>query len=270
MPELSILIPVYNGMPFLPIAIESVLAERSVDFEVIVSDDASTDGTSDYLANIRDSRVRVIRHDQNLGATPNWNFALSQARADLVILLCADDFLKPNAIEHLVELSRAAGPTVCLISGRRQVVDERGRTIIPRVGVGRLKGLRSGPDAIRTVVRSGRNLIGEPSAVLFRRSAANAVGGFLPKYRFCPDLDLWVRMLAVGDYLGTEEVVAGFRVSKSSGSVQMAKIQRDQGKRFFSEVLQTYSQVSRSDYLVGLAKLNLAAFLRRLVYSRAD
>jgi len=60
MPRISVLMPVYNGMPYIPEAVESVLAQDEQDWELLISDDGSTDGTRDYLDTVRDSRIKVI------------------------------------------------------------------------------------------------------------------------------------------------------------------------------------------------------------------
>lgn len=266
--EVSILLPVYNGMPYVKDAIGSVLRQKDVNFELLVSDDASTDETSSFLQGLTDPRIRLVRHEKNLGATPNWNYALSMARAEFCLLLCADDVLRDGALRRMLDSLERQSSNVHLVSGQRCVIDRAGKVLVPRIGIGALSEYHLGAEAIRLVMRSGRNLIGEPSAVLFRRSVAQDLGGFQSTYKFCPDLDLWIRILEKGDFFGIPEVIADFRVSPSSGSVGMAKIQRSQGIAFWRDVSKRNTSVSKFDYWIGLLKLNLAVILRRLVYRR--
>lgn len=98
-PLISVVIPTYNRAAFLKQALESVLAQKLTDFEIIVGDNASTDDTAKLMADFHDPRIRYYRHGQNLGATRNWRFVVSQAVADLVAPLADDDLFKP---EHLM------------------------------------------------------------------------------------------------------------------------------------------------------------------------
>src|SRR5437868_2369150 len=104
-PLVSVLVPAFNDAAFLAEALDSVLAQDVYSLEVIVSDDASTDGTLDvaraYAA--RDGRVRVLVNAENLGMTRNWNRALAEARGEFVLKLDADDAIKPGTLGQMLE-----------------------------------------------------------------------------------------------------------------------------------------------------------------------
>lgn len=91
-PEISIITPVWNGLPFLKECVESVLAQRFQAWELLISDDGSTDGSREYLASINDSRVKVINQDSNKGIFGNLNFLFSIASAKYSQILCQDDY----------------------------------------------------------------------------------------------------------------------------------------------------------------------------------
>ena len=78
MPRISVLMPVYNGMPYIPDAVESVLAQDEQDWELVISDNGSTDSTRDYLRSLQDPRIRVHLQQANLGIFGNLNFLLAQ------------------------------------------------------------------------------------------------------------------------------------------------------------------------------------------------
>lgn len=103
-PKVSIGLPVYNGEKYLPQAIESVLAQTYRDFELIISDNASTDRTQEiceaYAA--QDERIRYYRSEKNLGAAPNFNRVFELARGDYFQWLAADDLLEPALLEKCV------------------------------------------------------------------------------------------------------------------------------------------------------------------------
>lgn len=105
-PRLSIGLPVYNGADYLESAIQSVLNQTFTDFELILCDNASTDGTQAICASAarRDARVRYLRHPHNLGAARNYNSALAAARAPLFRWISHDDVLAPSCLQACVDV----------------------------------------------------------------------------------------------------------------------------------------------------------------------
>ncbi len=103
-PAVSVLVPVFNGEPFLSQALTSIGHQTFVDYEAIIADDASTDDSSRIAAewSSRDPRFRVSRTETNLGMTANWNRALALARGAYVVKLDCDDALRPRMLEELV------------------------------------------------------------------------------------------------------------------------------------------------------------------------
>ena len=97
-PAVSIGMPVYNGERYIREALDSLLAQTFKDFELIISDNCSTDGTSDICKEYtsRDSRVRFIRQDKNIGAIANFKFLLEQASGDFFMWAACDDYLENN------------------------------------------------------------------------------------------------------------------------------------------------------------------------------
>jgi glycosyltransferase involved in cell wall biosynthesis len=107
-PAVSICIPVYNMARFLPEAVESVLGQTCTDIELLIADNASTDGTYEIALDYarRDSRVRVVRNDTNIGANPNFAKCFDLVRGEWLKFVCADDWLGPDCIERMLAASR--------------------------------------------------------------------------------------------------------------------------------------------------------------------
>jgi glycosyltransferase involved in cell wall biosynthesis len=102
--RISIVMPTYNGMKYLRQAVDSVLAQRYQDWELIISDDGSNDGTQDFLSELKDSRITVYLQDKNLGIFGNLNFLFSKASCDLTQILCQDDYLlDEGSLNRLLE-----------------------------------------------------------------------------------------------------------------------------------------------------------------------
>lgn len=93
MPKISICIPTFNRVNLLPLAINTVLQQTEQDFELIICDDGSTDGTSEMMSEFTDSRIRYIRHPQNIGKSNNMRSGFDAATGDYFIKFDDDDRL---------------------------------------------------------------------------------------------------------------------------------------------------------------------------------
>ena len=109
-------------MPYLPRAIDSALAGLSDDDELIVVENGSTDGTSEWLETV-DDRVRVLRANQPRGAAENWTAACEASSGEWVKLLCADDLVLHGGLERQLAAAESH-PGVVLVGSRRRVIDE--------------------------------------------------------------------------------------------------------------------------------------------------
>lgn len=266
--KVSVVIPVYNGMPFIKDAIASVLDAQDVDLELIVVDDCSKDDTWEYVSQLDDPRVTAVRNEQNLGATGNWNRALELATGDVVKLLCADDEITPHSLEtQSAILADPANAGVVLVAGRRRVIGPDGATVIAAHGLGRLRGRVDGSRALHSTVLGGTNVFGEPSSVMFRRDAAVRAGGFRSIYKFLPDLDFYSLLLQHGDVWCQADVTALFRVSVGSGSVGMVKIQAAQMREFIRAV-RAEGRIGALVAAIGGVRASANAWGRRVLYWR--
>jgi hypothetical protein len=129
-PLVSIGIPVYNGEAYLADAIASVLAQTMGDLEVVVSDNASTDGTRAIVEQFAraDARVRYCRNETNLGAAPNYNRAFALSRGRYFKWLAHDDRIEPDYLDRTMRAMEGR-PDVVLCNTAVDVIDEHGRII---------------------------------------------------------------------------------------------------------------------------------------------
>lgn len=139
-PAVSIGVPVHNGAEYIGKALDSILAQTFADFEVIVSDNASTDATEticrEYAS--RDKRFRYVRQESNIGGLPNFRYVLDRAAADYFTWLAHDDVLLPDFI-GTTHAFLAANPSVVAVSGDFEALDENGEIITVKA----LKEIRS-------------------------------------------------------------------------------------------------------------------------------
>jgi glycosyltransferase involved in cell wall biosynthesis len=272
-PAISVCVPTYNAGPYLEGALASVLRQTRSDWELVIVDDASTDGTLEAARRFAASepRARVLRNDRNLGPGPTWNRAVRSARGGYVKLLCQDDVLYPGCLAaQAAVLDDPANSGVALVCAARDVIDETGRVILrgrPRIAVGRV----AAATALRRVARSGSNPLGEPLAVLFRAEAYTRAGGFhaSDKWPYMIDVDLWTRMLlTAGDLLSLPQPLGAFRVSRGAMSTALAGSQSRQAREFFGDLARRApGAVRRRDLLAGHVRGRALGIARRLLYA---
>jgi hypothetical protein len=180
-PKVSVLMPVFNGLPHLPQALQSVLAQTFADFELIAVDDGSHDQSGKVLDDYagRDRRVRVI-HAEHGGLVPALRRAHAAARGTLLARMDADDVSYPRRFERQVELLQSR-PDVAVVCCAADVLDDEGKRIgerIPEFHADMLLELAAGNPIVH-------------GSVMMRRSAFEEAGG----YKEPPeDYDLWIRM----------------------------------------------------------------------------
>jgi glycosyltransferase involved in cell wall biosynthesis len=266
-PEVTVCLPAFNGEPYLGRAIASVLAQTFADFELVVVDDASTDGTAAAVGRIADPRLRSIRNETNLGQEANWNRALAEASGKYVKILPQDDVLYPTCLERQREaLERPEYSGAALACAAREIIDEGDAPLLRRSFPGR-GGLVKAEAAVRACVRAGTNVIGEPAAVLLRAEVARRVGRFDGRLLYLIDLDYWFRALRQGDLVVLKERLCGFRLTRRSVSTRIASAQSREFRAFVRAVAaEGIFAVSRRDLRRGEALAVLNGALRRFLY----
>ncbi len=209
-PKVSVCIDSFNYGRFLPEAIESVLGQSFQDIEVIISDDCSTDDSFAIAQRYaeQDSRIRATRNAHNLGMVKNRNAGLTRARGEYVKTLHADDFLcSPEALGRMVaELE--SNPAVSLVASARQIVDEKSQPVETWSCFEQRRPI-AGTTVINLCLFEQRNLIGGPSAVMFRRRLASR--GFSEAFFVMADLEMWFHLLEQGCFSYIHEPLCAFR-----------------------------------------------------------
>ncbi len=208
-PAVSVLIPSYNHALYVAEAIESVLAQDFADFELLIVDDCSSDATAEVVQPFcqLDQRVHFAANPANLGMVENWNQCLDKARGQYIKFLFGDDKLSdPQALSKMISLLEKH-PSAMLAASARTLLDEKSHVtdIVRPLPAGCHRGRK----IIARCVMEDANLIGEPSAVLFRKEDAQR--GFDPNLRQIVDLEMWFYLLEQGDLAYTREPLCAFR-----------------------------------------------------------
>jgi glycosyltransferase involved in cell wall biosynthesis len=212
-PKVSVCIPSYNNSSFLVEAIESVLSQTFNDFELLVIDDCSTDRTGDIAQKYAacDPRIRFVVNPVNLGMVPNWNRCLELAQGTYIKYLFGDDlFSSPDTLSLMIE-AMERNPGTVLVASARTIINEQSQAI-DSLSHFPDNFSADGRDVIRRCIRRitrDHNLIGEPSAVMFRKGAASR--GFDPRYRQLVDLEMWFHLLEQGKFTYLATPLCSFR-----------------------------------------------------------
>jgi hypothetical protein len=197
-------------MPFIAESVRSILDQSFADFELLVGDDGSTDGTTAALQQMAagDRRIRLLRRERRSGLAASANWLVAEARAPLVAIMHADDRSSPERLARQVAVIDA-NPDIQLVGTLWKGIDEYGRDVRP-ADFWRL--LRASPFAPFS-----------HSSVMFRRLAFERVGGYRPIAEYWEDLDLYYRIAALGTIAVVPDVLASVRHSRNSTRLRDAQ-----------------------------------------------
>lgn len=178
-PAVSVVMPAYNAEPFLAAAVESVLGQTSGDFELLVIDDGSTDGTSTVLRSFGDRRLTVVTRPHE-GVVATMNASLARARAPLIARADADDVCVAERLERQVTFL-TSHPDVVVVGGAMRTGD---------------RVVTYPPDALRIRWTALYRSPFANTTLMFRRDAAHKVGGYPTDHYFVDDYPFVSRLVA--------------------------------------------------------------------------
>nr|WP_296770691.1 glycosyltransferase [Rhodococcus sp. (in: high G+C Gram-positive bacteria)] len=265
-PRVSVVVPSYNNAEYIDETIESILGQTFTDFELIIADHSSTDGTMAAIEKYDDPRIRVLTTESGGGAKRNWDRVTAEATGDLVKLVCGDDTIFPSSLATQVA-AFDEHPTAVLVASQRTLIDANGKTVIAARGLGGLTGLVSGRTAARAAVRAGANIFGEPGCVLMKRDILEKVGSWDNSHPYLIDQATFIAVALQGDVVAIAEPLASFRINAGQWSVELATQQARQAADFHRMLSAAApGLLSSNDIRLGNAKALITSFMRRAVY----
>lgn len=188
-PTVSVLLTVYNGEPYLQETVESVLKQTCENFELVIINDGSTDGTAEVLAQIDDNRIRLF-NQPNRGRPQALNRGLMKCRGEYVAIIDDDDLADPHRLERQVSVLENR-PEIDILGSW---FERRNETKTPET----IETVET-PESDATIRRSlpTYNPLAH-STITYRKNAVEQVGGYNVSLQSCVDYDLWVRLAAAG------------------------------------------------------------------------
>ncbi|MDB5698891.1 MAG: glycosyltransferase family 2 protein [Alphaproteobacteria bacterium] len=201
--RLSVVMPVRNALPHLDAAISSILGQSFGDFEFVIGDDGSTDGSFEALQAWagRDARIRLFRSDQRLGPARSSNWVVGNARAPIIARMDGDDIVHPERLERQLKILDRH-PETALVGALWTAIDQAGRPVRPR-------------DGWRLARRSPFAPFPHGS-IMFRRIDFDRIGGYRPECDYWEDLDLFLRFAARAPVLVLPDALYQYRVADTS------------------------------------------------------
>ena len=206
LPLVSVLIPTYNYAHYLDEAISSVLNQTFTDFELIIVDDNSTDNTDEVMSKYKtNKKISFYKNPVNLGLVGNFNKCIEYSKGKYLKYLLADDKLHPQILEKFVAVMENDASISLVTSNNEMFGIKTKKRALP------FQGLQEGKKVIYESLKEGRgNWIGEPTVVMFRKSDLT-IGKFSNKYTCLVDINMWLRLLMVGNCYILPEYLSYFR-----------------------------------------------------------
>lgn len=234
-PSISVVMPVHNALPFLDESIKSILIQTLSDFEFVILDDASTDGSLETLRewSLRDPRIRVHESKKQLGLSASSNAVVAKARASIVARMDADDIAHPDRLLRQMNVMKDR-PDVAVIGTLCNGIDASGSEVRPR-------------DRWRLLRRS--NYIPFPhGSAMFRREVFDQVGGYDEKAAGGEDQDLFLKMAARGVVVTLPDILYSYRYHTSNATLI-------NGSRAVSENHSKNGDALAAFYMLGAMRL---------------
>ncbi len=219
MPRISIQMAVYNNAPYVGQAIESMLAQTFDDFEFLIVNDGSTDGSGAIIDGYaaRDPRIRAL-HQDNRGTAASHNRALAEGAAPLIARMDGDDDCAPDRLEKQIAFLDAH-PDYGVIGTQTRYYDDAGRTW-PMSEIYPLDH----DSFLAAMTVPGTPLMNHAS-LLMKADALREIGGYRPQFRHCEDHDLWLRLSEVTRVASLPEALTYYRIHGSQTSSRHIALQ---------------------------------------------
>lgn len=229
MTKVTVLMTVYNGQRYIGCAIDSVLKQSYSDFEFLIIDDASNDGSFEIIKSYQDPRIRVIRNPTNQGQTASLNIGLHQARGDYIARIDADDIAFPHWLQSQVDFLED-----------KEAIDvlSAGLVTFGENGLGKAYFSPSCREDIllKAIIKSPVNHGG----ALMRKDTILKIGGYNSDYKIAADYGVWIKLLKQnGSIASNSDIVMAIRRHADS---QSEKNKHARVLNEFAQILRGYIQ----------------------------
>ena len=190
-PSVSVCIPVFNGENYLSNCINSIIDQEYENFEILIVDNCSTDSTADIVSSFKDSRIRFIKNDFNIGSLKNFSKCVENARGEYFVLLPHDDMLLPGCLKEFT--SKMSNQAIGIVFGAVMNIDKNGSVIRTRTDFQSNKTLSKEESLVNLV----DNFMPIQLAMV-RTKVLRKLDGFKTEFSLFSDCHLWFRVALDG------------------------------------------------------------------------
>ncbi len=227
MPFISVILPVYNGLPFLEKAVDSVLQQTMMDFEFIIIDDASTDKSFEVLKTFTDCRIILLKNPKNLGLISTLNLGLSMAKGEYIARMDQDDICRPNRFEVQYAFMQA-NPDVTACGAFAKIIDTDEVVQYPTESMD-----------IKIALLE-KNVFVHPT-MFFRRKELLELGmQYDINYKSAEDYHLFYKLSYCSKVVNLETVLLDYRIHKSQISTADAGTQKETADKVRIDVIEKF------------------------------
>ena len=252
MSEISIILPVYNGIQFLEQSVLSVLGQDDNKFEFLIIDDCSTDNSWEYLSSIKDERVKIFKNEVNKGLFFNLNFLINKSTSPLIKLWGQDDIMYNNCIKEIIEF-HSQNPQIGFSYTACNYMIENNNEAVSADKIDATPSIISSELHARIAFLTG-SISSNISNVTLSKRALDKVGLFNENMKMSGDFDMWVRI--------AEHYPVGF-LNKKLIQVRKHSQQLSRQERYYVIVLKEGIQIY--NYLLSYVNKNLKKEGRNLL-----
>lgn len=251
-PVISVVIPSFNHEQFVRETLSSVLGQTFQDFEIVITDDGSSDGTVEAIREFSDSRIDLLALKKNNGATAALNASIRRSRGEFICYLSSDDKFLPGKLEQQVDLLRR-NERLAATFGMPKFIDERG---LPLAEENQFNGqvfrapfnerLLSREDWLRRFFFFG-NCLCHPT-MMIRRLVYDEIGLYDPRLANLPDFDMWVRLCMNHTIHVSADEVTSMRIRDDDLNISAPKsAHMIRANMEFFQILKHYKSLSREE-----------------------
>jgi len=239
-PKISVVMSIYNAAQYLREAIDSILAQTSLDLEFIIINDGSNDSSSDIIKSYKDPRIIFLENKSNIGLPKSLNKGIKIAKGNYIARQDADDISIPGRLKYQCDYLDN-NPDISLVGSWWEYIDLDSDTF-------QIGQIANNDNLIKKLLIEN-NIKFPHGSVMLRKSSFNEIGGYDERFRFTQDLDLWLRMSKIFNFACIELPLYKWRVSPSlnTNKIQAQEHFRNFAyKKFFTGTQLTMPKIDHS------------------------
>lgn len=226
MPKVSVVMPAYNAEKYVTQAIDSILGQSFTDFEFLILNDCSTDGTEALICAYNDPRIVYIKNEKNMGVAATLNKGLAAAKGEYIARMDADDISLPERFEKQVAFLDAH-PHVAVLGTHVECFSSQGSGPLVQY---------MGSSAQLRIDLLFASALAHPS-VMLRRQLILDLGGYDSRFEGLEDYDLWCRVAEIADLAVLPQVLLRYRIHPSQVTQQPSERKRQAAQSLKSRLL---------------------------------